>query len=67
MDVLPVIRRSHSSHGPCRICPGRYFAEASLFMYAASILHAFTISPPLDASGAPKKLEHSTETMRVVA
>ena len=46
-----------------RICPGRYFAEASLFMYMASILHAFTIEPPFDAaSGGPKRLNHNTKT-----
>ena len=41
-----------------RICPGRHFAEASLFAYAASILHVFNICPPLDEHGAPQKLEH---------
>ena len=41
-----------------RICPGRYFAEASLFILAASLLHVFQILPPVDERGVPKKLEH---------
>ena len=41
-----------------RICPGRYFAEASLFILAASLLHVFQIRPPVDERGVPKKLEH---------
>ena len=40
-----------------RVCPGRPFAEASLFIIAASLLHAFEIGPPLDASGAPRELK----------
>ena len=35
----------------CRICPGKYFAEASLFISIAMILHAFDIGPQLDESG----------------
>ncbi|TFK92459.1 cytochrome P450 [Polyporus arcularius HHB13444] len=40
-----------------RICPGKIFAEASLFMACASILHAFTISPPVDEKGVPRKMD----------
>ncbi|KAI0372695.1 cytochrome P450 [Pilatotrama ljubarskyi] len=40
-----------------RICPGRNFAELSLFITCASILHTLTISPPLDETGVAKKLE----------
>ncbi|KAI0714193.1 cytochrome P450 [Cerioporus squamosus] len=40
-----------------RICPGKHFAEASLFMACASILHAFAISPPVDERGVPQKLD----------
>ncbi|KAL7284541.1 hypothetical protein ACG7TL_001833 [Trametes sanguinea] len=29
-----------------RICPGRFFAEDSLFLTIASMLHVFTIAPP---------------------
>ncbi|EJF63285.1 cytochrome P450 [Dichomitus squalens LYAD-421 SS1] len=39
-----------------RICPGRYFADASLFLNVASILHAFHISPPVDQAGQPIKV-----------
>ncbi|KAM5539706.1 hypothetical protein V8D89_006519 [Ganoderma adspersum] len=37
-----------------RICPGRHFAETSLFLTIASVLHTFTIKPRCDASGVPK-------------
>ncbi|KAH9926307.1 cytochrome P450 98A3 [Epithele typhae] len=50
-----------------RICPGRYFAEASLWVVIASVLHTFTISPPVDADGKPVALEHDTATRGVVA
>lgn len=52
---------------PYRVCPGRPFAEASLFIIAASLLHAFEIGPPLDASGAPQKLEHKDSSPGVVS
>ncbi|KAI9058132.1 cytochrome P450 [Trametes sanguinea] len=41
-----------------RICPGRYFADAGLFILIASVLHVFEILPPLDEHGRPIKLEH---------
>ncbi|KAH9886231.1 cytochrome P450 [Cubamyces lactineus] len=34
-----------------RICPGRFFAEDSLFLTIASMLHVFTISHPNGLSG----------------
>ncbi|RPD81994.1 CyP450 monooxygenase [Lentinus tigrinus ALCF2SS1-7] len=40
-----------------RICPGRYFAEAALFIYIASVLHTLEISPPLDEGGRPIHIE----------
>ncbi|RPD54263.1 CyP450 monooxygenase [Lentinus tigrinus ALCF2SS1-6] len=36
-----------------RICPGRHFGEASVFINIASVLHSFTIEPPLDKAGKP--------------
>ncbi|OSD07365.1 CyP450 monooxygenase [Trametes coccinea BRFM310] len=36
-----------------RICPGRHFALASLFINIASLLHVFDITPPLDENGQP--------------
>ena len=36
-----------------RICPGRYFADISLFLNVASVLHVFDIGPPLDEQGRP--------------
>ncbi len=40
-----------------RICPGRHFAEASMFVYVAMVLHVFNIGPPLDADGNPIHIE----------
>ncbi|TFK92563.1 O-methylsterigmatocystin oxidoreductase [Polyporus arcularius HHB13444] len=39
-----------------RVCPGRHFAEASLFINTASLLHVFNITPPLDEDGKPIKI-----------
>ncbi|KAI0752762.1 CyP450 monooxygenase [Daedaleopsis nitida] len=39
-----------------RICPGRYFAEAALFINVACALHVFDISAPLDEEGKPIKI-----------
>ena len=50
-----------------RVCPGRYFAESSLFIFAAAFLHAFNVSPPLDAQGKPTKLHHNMMTAGIVA
>ena len=36
-----------------RICPGRHFAEAGLFIIVASVLHVFNVTPPLDERGHP--------------
>ncbi|KAI0712382.1 O-methylsterigmatocystin oxidoreductase [Earliella scabrosa] len=39
-----------------RICPGKYFAEAAIFINIASVLHVFDITPPLDHNGQPIKI-----------
>ncbi|OCH85716.1 CyP450 monooxygenase [Obba rivulosa] len=36
-----------------RICPGRHFSDATLFINIASILHVFDINPPVDEHGKP--------------
>ncbi|KAI0699916.1 cytochrome P450 [Cerioporus squamosus] len=36
-----------------RICPGRYFADATMFLIIASVLQRFEISPRLDDYGRP--------------
>ncbi|KAF8588182.1 cytochrome P450 [Ramaria rubella] len=45
-----------------RICPGRYFANNTIFIMAASILHVFQISKAIDENGneVPAKEEYST-------
>ncbi|KAI0754760.1 cytochrome P450 [Daedaleopsis nitida] len=40
-----------------RICPGRYFAEATLFIYIASVLLTFDIKPPVDENGQPIRID----------
>ncbi|EJD37771.1 cytochrome P450 [Auricularia subglabra TFB-10046 SS5] len=35
-----------------RICPGRYFAEAEVWLMMTSVLYCFDITPAKDASGA---------------
>nr|VWO97107.1 N/A [Ganoderma boninense] len=47
-----------------RTCPGRYFANSSLFINIASILHTFDITPPLDEQGKPLVIEYQmTDTL----
>ncbi|RDX44595.1 CyP450 monooxygenase [Lentinus brumalis] len=40
-----------------RICPGRHFAEASLFVIVTTVLHTLSISAPLGGDGRPVRLE----------
>ncbi|TBU59025.1 cytochrome P450 [Dichomitus squalens] len=39
--------------GRRRICPGRYFADATLFIFVACVLHVFDITPPLNENKHP--------------
>ncbi|KAI0749864.1 cytochrome P450 98A3 [Daedaleopsis nitida] len=50
-----------------RICPGRYFAESSLFAICASVLWAFDISPPLDARGNVAQVERKVSTHAIIS
>lgn len=34
-----------------RVCVGKHFADASVWLAIATVLHCFTISPPKDAQG----------------
>jgi len=36
-----------------RVCPGRFFSNGSLFIFAASVLHAFTLEAAKDRDGRP--------------
>ncbi|KAH8100126.1 cytochrome P450 [Cristinia sonorae] len=40
-----------------RVCPGRYFADESMFLAIACILHTFHISHPVDTEGRPVDLK----------
>ena len=44
-----------------RICPGRHFAAASLFIYCASVLHVFDIMPPKDRGGNAMPVEYKAK------
>ncbi|KAI0644223.1 cytochrome P450 [Trametes meyenii] len=50
-----------------RICPGRDFAQASLFIICASILHTFNISPgpPFGGNGPSRPMEIKTNNLAV--
>ena len=39
-----------------RICPGRYFIDASLWLLMSNILAVFDIGPPLDSFGNPQRI-----------
>ncbi|KAI0674482.1 cytochrome P450 [Trametes maxima] len=50
-----------------RICAGRHFADASLFIVVASILHTLEITAPLDDSGNPVAVEPKVTTNTVMS
>ncbi|CDO71675.1 hypothetical protein BN946_scf184915.g19 [Trametes cinnabarina] len=41
-----------------RVCAGRHFADESLFLTIASVLHVFRINAPLDEQGQPIKVDY---------
>ncbi|KAL7281056.1 hypothetical protein ACG7TL_004358 [Trametes sanguinea] len=45
-----------------RICPGRHFADTSLFLSLATVLHTLSISAPLGANGQPINMEGKMTT-----
>ncbi len=53
-----VVFCGYRAHARSRICPGRYFAEATLFISIACALHVLDITPPLGEDGRPMKIEH---------
>ncbi|KAI0794213.1 cytochrome P450 [Fomes fomentarius] len=50
-----------------RICPGRHFAEASMFILCASVLFAFDIKPPVDENGHPVEIKYTMTANAVVS
>ncbi|KAJ8457731.1 hypothetical protein ONZ51_g11353 [Trametes cubensis] len=40
------------------VCAGKHFADSTLFIVAACVLHVFDIGPPLDDAGLPVKIEY---------
>ena len=51
----------------CRVCPGRYFAESTLFILLASVLSAFEIGPPVSEDGVPVELKWEATDHLVVS
>ncbi|EMD36558.1 hypothetical protein CERSUDRAFT_138257 [Gelatoporia subvermispora B] len=45
-----------------RICPGRFFADSTIYINMACILHVFNITPALDEHGQPQLPEVKTRT-----
>ncbi|KAI0822054.1 cytochrome P450 [Trametes gibbosa] len=43
-----------------RVCPGRSFADAALYISIATALHVLDIGPPRDEHGRPIKVELET-------
>ena len=59
--ICPVVSGS-PSHLSRRICPGRHFADSSLFINIASVLHTLDISLPLDEYSRPIRIEPRAST-----
>ena len=57
MLFVPAGRADAKGDSFCRICPGRYLADQSLFAIVASVLAAFSITLPLDEQGNPVSLK----------
>ncbi|KAM5531259.1 hypothetical protein V8D89_015060 [Ganoderma adspersum] len=44
-----------------RICPGRFFAESSIYAALTGILHTMKVEAPLDAHGTPMNLKDTVK------
>ena len=51
----------------CRLCPGRYFAESTLFILCASALSAFDIGAPVGDNGTPVQVRREATDGGMVA
>lgn len=51
--VHVVVKVEPSLISPTRICPGRHFANAWLWLTIATLLAVFEVSPELDENGDP--------------
>ncbi len=45
-----------------RICPGRHLAKDIIFLFVASVLHAFQVQPTVDDTGTPVKIQSEPTT-----
>ena len=52
---------------PDSLCPGRVFAESTLFILCASVLAAFEIGPPVDKKGIPIDLKREATDHWIVS
>ena len=62
VEIRTRLRADRGAFPSSRICPGRHFAEDSLFINVASVLHAFSIVPAVDERGEPIPVEHKVST-----
>jgi cytochrome P450 len=49
-----------------RVCPGRHYVDATLFIMAATVLSVFRIEKPRDSEGAPFNFTYSGGLVRCV-
>ena len=50
-----------------RICPGRHFAESTMFILCASVLSAFEIGPPVGEDGEPVEVKREARDDNMIA
>jgi hypothetical protein len=57
---------NHENGCYCRICPGRFFADAILWLTISNMLAVFNFSPPVDMTGRPysPEVHFTSETSR---
>ena len=51
----------NSAYQDFRVCPGQYLAELSTWLFVASTLSAFDVSPALDDSGQPIDVRYASK------
>ena len=55
--ILPSVHTPTNPPVTDRICPGRHFGLASVYINVSSALHVFDFSPPVSENGQEIKIE----------
>ena len=64
----PAYPQAHGSLvSRCRMCPGRHFAESTMFILCASVLSAFEIGPPVGEDGEPVEVKREARDDNMIA